>query len=68
MGDVVGDVVAGAGTLVGVALVGGVPLEVVGGAVGFGSVLLPAVVGACGAGGEVARVRGAPVRFRPGCA
>jgi hypothetical protein len=58
VGEVVGDVVAGAvfaGTLVEVVLVGGVPLEVVGGAVGFGSVVLPVVVGACGPGGEVAR-------------
>jgi hypothetical protein len=56
--EVVGDVVAGAvlaGTLVEVVLVGGLPLEVVGGAVGFGSVVLPVVVGACGPGGEVAR-------------
>jgi hypothetical protein len=56
--EVVGDVVAGAvlaGTPVEVVLVGGVPLEVVGGAVGFGSVVLPVVVGTGGPGGEVAR-------------
>src|ERR1700730_15234344 len=56
--EVVGDVVAGAvfaGTLVEVVPLGGVPLEVVGGAVGFGSVVLPVVVGAGGPGGEGAR-------------
>jgi len=51
----VGDVVAGAagGVLVGVGLLGGVPLEVVG-AVTFGSAV-PRVLGAGDPGGEVAR-------------
>jgi len=58
---VAGDAVAGAagevlaGALVELVLLGGMPLEEVVGAVTFGSVVPPVVVGACGPGGEVAR-------------
>jgi hypothetical protein len=61
VGEVVGDVVAGAagvvlaGALVGPVLLDGVPLEEVVGAGVFGSVVPPVVIGACGPGGEVAR-------------
>jgi hypothetical protein len=56
VGEGVGDVVAGAaGAGVAGVLLGGVPLEGVGGAVAFGAVVPPAVIGASGPGGEVAR-------------